>query len=73
MISRATLKSNGFTTMPEYYSAMAVNFIDGKRTMAREKFKALSAKQRKEFISHLATDWQSAAGDPMHDFFFDLL
>lgn len=73
MISRATLITQGFADMADYYDGIAVNYLNGKLTMARTSFKALSKQQRKEFIARLASEWKAQPAEPIHEFFFNLL
>lgn len=73
MISKFTLQASGHLSMEEYYSNVAINHVEGKVTLARTQFKAMSKAQRKEFISFLISEWQASAGNAMYDFFFNLL
>jgi hypothetical protein len=73
MITSSNLITLKLPSIEDYYCETVQNLVDGKTNLARNRFKALSRKQRKDFFFHVSKEWQISSGDSLYDFFFELL
>ena len=55
MVTQNTLEHLDFATREDYFDYILESKANGQRTQARELFKKLSAKQKKEFFSYVDT------------------
>ena len=63
MVTQNTLKHLDFATREDYFEYILESKANGQRTQARELFKKLSAKQKKEFFSYVDTSYYYEAHD----------
>ena len=67
------LKSYGLNSDMQYYELIVDSVINGQRTQAKEQFKAMSKKERKQFVKSVLTDWNTPLDPRDKMMFFDLL